>query len=88
MHFYCFRAVKNYKNAFQFIYITKIKRFNSCLYFYYINNGINFLIITVDLNKVPFIIIERQNYIKLSKELQDKIKQIKGRERAILFESC
>jgi len=38
--------------------ITEIKRFNSCLYFYYINNRINLLTIAVDLNKVPFIIIE------------------------------
>jgi len=47
----------------------EIKRFNSRLYFYCINNGINFLIITVDLNKVPFVIIKGQSYIKLLKEL-------------------
>jgi len=37
---------------------TEIKRFNSRLYFYYINNKINPLIIAVDLNRVPPIIIE------------------------------
>ena len=59
MHFYYFKAVKNYKNMFQFIYTTEIKRFNSCLYFYYINNGINPLTVAVNLNKVPPIIAER-----------------------------
>ena len=38
--------------------VIKIKRFNSRLYFYYINNRINPLIVTVDLSKVPLIIIE------------------------------
>ena len=38
--------------------ITEIKRFNSCLYFYYVDNKINFLIIVVDLSKIFFIIIE------------------------------
>jgi len=37
---------------------TEIKYFNSRLYFYYVNNGINFLIIAVDLNRVPFIVVE------------------------------
>ena len=35
---------------------TEIKHFNSHLYFYYINNGINFLIVIVNLNKVSLII--------------------------------
>ena len=69
MHFYYFRAIKNYKNAFKLIYITKIEHFNSYFYFYYINNKINPLTITVDLNKLPLIITEGQSYIELSEEL-------------------
>jgi len=49
--------------------IIKMKSFNSYLYFYYIDNKINPLIVIVDLNKMPFIIKKRQNYIKLSKKL-------------------
>jgi len=49
--------------------ITEIKHFNNYLYFYCINNKINFLIIVVNLNKTPFIVVERQNYIKLPKKL-------------------
>ena len=48
---------------------TKIERFNSRLYFYYVNSGINPLIIAVDLSRVPPIIIEGQSYIELPKEL-------------------
>jgi len=48
---------------------AKIERFNSYLYFYYINNGINPLTIMVDLNKVFFIIKEGQSYIELFKKL-------------------
>ena len=58
MHFYRLKAVKNYKDAFQLIYTTKIKRFNSRLYFYCVDNGINPLTITVDLSRVPPIITE------------------------------
>jgi len=38
--------------------IAEIKHFNSYLYFYYINNIINLLTVTVDLSKMPFIIKE------------------------------
>jgi len=38
--------------------ITKIERFNSRLYFYYVNSRINPLTITVDPSRVPPIIIE------------------------------
>jgi len=58
MHFYRFRAVKNYKDTFRLIRTTKIERFNSRSYFYCINNGINPLAITVDLSRVPPVIIE------------------------------
>jgi len=36
--------------------IIEMESFNSRLYFYYIDNGINPLTITVDLNKVPPIV--------------------------------
>jgi len=58
MHSYYFRAVKNYKDAFKLIRVTKIERFNSRSYFYCINNRINPLAITVDLSKVPLVIVE------------------------------
>ena len=58
MHFYCFKAVENYKDIFQLMRATEIEHFNNYLYFYYINNGINPLTITVDLNKVPLVIAE------------------------------
>jgi len=38
--------------------ITEIERFNSYLYFYCVDNRIIFLIIAVNLNKVPFVVIE------------------------------
>ena len=55
---------------------TKIERFNSYLYFYYINNRIDPLTIAVDLSRVPPVITEGQSYAKLPKELQDRTKQI------------
>ena len=58
MHSYYLKAVKNYKDIFKLIHITKKKYFNSRLYFYYIDNGINPLAVTVDLSKVPPIITE------------------------------
>ncbi len=69
MYFYCLRAVKNYKDIFQFMYITEIECFDSHLYFYYINNGINPLIIAVDLSRVPPIVAKGQSHIKLPEEL-------------------
>ena len=38
--------------------VTEMERFNSRLYFYYINNKINPLTVAVDLNRVPLIIVE------------------------------
>ena len=58
MHSYYLKAVKNYKDAFQLIYITKVERFNSRLYFYCVDNRIKPLTITVDPSRVPLIIIE------------------------------
>ena len=84
MHSYRLRAIKNYKEAFQLIRITKIERFDSRLYFYYVDNRIDPLAIAVDLSKVPSIVIEGQSYTELPKKLQDKTKQIEGRERAML----
>jgi len=69
MYFYYFKAAKNYKYIFQVMHAIKIESFNSCLYFYYINNRIDSLIIIVNLNRVPFITKKRQSYIKLPKKL-------------------
>ena len=55
---YYLKAVKNYKDAFKLICVTEKKRFNSRLYFYYINNRINPLAVAVDLSRMPLIIIE------------------------------
>ena len=61
--------MENYKNTFKLIRVTEKKRFNSRLYFYYINNRINPLVVAVDLSRVPLIIIEGQSYTELPKEL-------------------
>ena len=74
MYSYHFRAIKNYKDAFQLIRATKIERFNSRLYFYCINHKINPLTVTVDPSIIPPIIVEGQSYIELPKELQDRTK--------------
>ena len=58
MYSYYYKAVKNYKDIFKLIRATEKKRFNSRLYFYYINNRINPLVVAVDLSRVPLIIIE------------------------------
>jgi len=49
--------------------VAEIKRFNNYLYFYCIDNKINLLTITVNLNRVPFIIKEGQSYMELLKDL-------------------
>ena len=69
MHSYYFRAVKNYKDAFQLMRAAKIERFNSRLYFYCVNNKINSLTVAVDLSRVPPIVVEGQSHTKLPKEL-------------------
>jgi hypothetical protein len=69
MHSYCLKAIRNYKDAFKLIRVTKKKRFNSRLYFYYVDNRINPLTVVVNLSRVPPIIIEGQSYIELPKEL-------------------
>jgi len=51
------------------MHAAKIERFNSRFYFYYANNRINPLTVTVDLSRVPSIVIEGQSYIELPKEL-------------------
>jgi hypothetical protein len=66
---------------------TKIERFNSYSYFYYVDNRINPLTIIVDLSKLPLVVIEGQSYIELPKELWDRTKHIERRERAILSKS-
>ena len=69
MYSYYLRAAGNYKDIFKLIRATKKKRFNSRLYFYYVNNRINPLTVAVDLSRMPPIIIEGQSYIELPKEL-------------------
>jgi hypothetical protein len=58
MYSYRLKAVKNYKDAFKLIRVTEIERFDSCSYFYYVDNRINPLTITVDLSRLPLVIIE------------------------------
>ena len=48
---------------------TKIERFNSRSYFYYVNSRINPLTVTVDLSRLPLVITKGQSYIELPKEL-------------------
>ena len=55
MHFYRLKAVKNYKDTFKLIHIMEMDCFNSCLYFCYVDNGIDPLTVSVDLNRVPLI---------------------------------
>ena len=69
MYSYYLRAVKNYKDAFKLIHVTKMEYFNSHSYFYCINSGINPLTVTVDPNKLPLVVTEGQNYAELSKKL-------------------
>ena len=58
MHSYRLKAVKNYKDAFKLMRATEMERFNSRSYFYYVDNRINPLTITVDLSRLPLVIIE------------------------------
>jgi hypothetical protein len=58
MHSYRLKAAKNYKDTFKLMRATKMERFNSRSYFYYVNNGINPLTVMVDLSRVPPIIVE------------------------------
>ena len=58
MHSYYYKAVENYKDVFKLIRTTEKKCFNSRLYFYYINNRINPLVVAVDLSRVPPIVIK------------------------------
>jgi hypothetical protein len=58
MHSYRLKAVKNYKDIFKLMRVTKMERFNSRSYFYYVDNRINPLTITVDLSRLPLVIIE------------------------------
>ena len=69
MHSYCCKAVENYKDAFKLMRATKKKRFNSRSYFYYINNGIDPLVVAVDLSRVPLVVAEGQSYVELPEEL-------------------
>ena len=49
--------------------IAEIKSFNSYLYFYYINNGINSLTIIMDLSRMYPVVKKGQSYAELPEEL-------------------
>ena len=87
MHSYCLRAVKNYKDAFQLIYTTEMECFNSHLYFYYVDNGIDPSTVVADLSRVLPIVTERQSHVELPEELWDRTEQMERCERVILSES-
>jgi hypothetical protein len=87
MHFYCLKAVGNYKDVFKLIRATEKKRFDSRLYFYCVDNRINPLTITVDPSRVPPIVAEGQSHTELPKELWDRTKHMEGRERAMSSKS-
>ena len=74
MHSYHLRAVENYKDAFQLMRAAEIERFNSRLYFYCVNNGIDSLTVAVNLSRVPPVVVEGQSYAELPKELWDRAK--------------
>jgi hypothetical protein len=69
MHSYYLRAIENYRNMFKLMRTTEIERFDSRSYFYYVDSRINPLTITVDLSRLPPVVIEGQSYIELPKEL-------------------
>jgi hypothetical protein len=58
IHSYRLKAVENYKDAFKLIYTTKMERFDSRSYFYCVDNRIDPLTVTVDLSRLPLVIIE------------------------------
>ena len=64
-----------------------MERFNSRFYFYCVDSRIDPLTVTVDLSRLPLVIIEGQSYIELLKELWDRTKYIERYERAILSKS-
>ena len=46
-----------------------MERFNSRLYFYYIDNKINPSAVAVNLSKIPLVIVKGQSHAELPKEL-------------------
>ena len=67
--------------------VSKMERFNSCSYFYYVDSGINPLTVTVDLSRLPPVVIEGQSHTELSEELWDRTKYMERCERAMLSKS-
>ena len=74
MHSYRLKAVENYKDTFKLIYATEMDCFNSCLYFYCVDNGIDPLTVLVNLSRVPLITEKGWSHAELPKELWDRIK--------------
>ena len=66
---------------------TKMERFNSRSYFYCVNSRINPLTVTVDLSRLPLVVIKGQSYTELPKELWDRTKYMERRERAMSSKS-
>jgi len=56
------------------MHATEMEHFNSCLYFYCVDNGINSSTVAVDLSKMPPIIAKGQSYAELLEKLWDKTK--------------
>ena len=66
------------------MHIMEIKHFNSHLYFYCINQGINPSAIMADLSRMPFVIKKEQSHAELPKELWDRTEQMEGHKGAML----
>ena len=49
--------------------VTEMECFNSHSYFYCVDNRINPLTVTIDLSKLPLVVVEGQSHIELPKEL-------------------
>ena len=64
-----------------------MERFNSRSYFYCADSRIDPLTITVDLSRLPLVVIKGQSYIELPKELWDRTKYIERYKRAMLSKS-
>lgn len=87
MHSYRLRAIKNYKDAFKLMRVTEMERFDSCSYFYCVDNGIDPSTVTVDPSRLPPVVAEGQSHAELPEELWDRTEYMERRERAMSSES-
>ena len=65
------------------MHVMEIKYFNSRLYFYCIDQGVNPSAIIADLNRVPPIVEKEQSHAELPKELWNRTEQMEGHKRAM-----